>query len=81
MSDDFYFSSLWLNFVNYLGYYFRYKRTTVHIPLCPRCSLDDGMKKGVARTVNGVLKQKYECNKCGRKFQLTKFLGANSIQT
>ena len=29
------------------------------------------MKNGVARTVNGVLKQKYECNKCGKKFRIT----------
>jgi hypothetical protein len=28
------------------------------------------MKNGVVRTVNGVLKQKYECNKCGKIFRI-----------
>ena len=60
------------NYVNYLGYCFRCKRTTVDVPLCPKCSSDDVMKNGVARTVNGVLKQKNECNNCGKKFWLTK---------
>ena len=59
------------NSVNYLGYCFICRRTTVGIPLCPRCFSDDVMKNGVARTVNGVLKQKYECNKCRKKFRIT----------
>ena len=60
------------NYVNYLGYCFSCKRTTVGIPLCPKCFSDDVMKNGSSRTVNGVFKQQYECNACGKKFRLTR---------